>query len=209
MRSAATGSTACRRRCNGGNPCSPSSFSSAARVCGSAGGSSDKPFQSAWKYIIVPPTSNGMPPPRCTRCISACTSIRKRETEYDSHGSIKSMSACGVWLRVSASGLAVPISMRLYTSAESTLMTSNPKVCRSSTANEVLPDAVGPSRQKTGGNDSTIKATDYRRADVAETAAVHISALAGKVHRAASSRARPRSAVHDYTDRCSVCFPSA
>src|SRR3989338_9121645 len=59
---------------------------------------------------------------------------------------------CGARARVAASGLAVPMSMSRYTSAESTLMSSTGSCCASSTATLVLPLAVGPIRKMAGGN---------------------------------------------------------
>src|ERR1039458_1313000 len=58
---------------------------------------------------------------------------------------------CGARARVVVSGLAVPMSMSRYTSAESTLMISTGKVCASSTATLVLPLSVGPMRKMAGG----------------------------------------------------------
>src|SRR5574340_335283 len=62
-----------------------------------------------------------------------------------------SMRWCGARARVAASGLAVPMSMSRYTSAESTLMSSTGRRCASSTATPVLPLAVGPMRKMARG----------------------------------------------------------
>ena len=52
---------------------------------------------------------------------------------------------------LAASGLAVPMSMPRYTSAESTLIISSGKRCTKLTASPVLPEAVGPIRKIAGG----------------------------------------------------------
>ena len=51
------------------------------RIIGSASGSSLSPSVSAWKYIMVPPTSSGMRSRSVISRISASASSRKRAAE--------------------------------------------------------------------------------------------------------------------------------
>jgi hypothetical protein len=50
-------------------------------------------------------------------------------------------------------GFAVPISIPLNTSVESTLMISPPNSCASWTESAVFPEAVGPIKKMAGGKD--------------------------------------------------------
>src|SRR5690606_17680667 len=74
-----------------------------------------------------------------------------------------SMRWCTTAVRSAAVGLAVPMSMPQYTSAESTLMISASRAWASASAAALLPLAVGPARAMVTG-----EARDGMRTSVAE-----------------------------------------
>src|SRR5690242_20474623 len=158
IRAAASGSSFERRACNAGQPSRSASARRRSRSSGSADGIAESPRSSARKYKPVPPTSKGAWPRAVIACIADSASSRNIAAEYGSDGSRMSIKTCGWRRRVSASGLAAPMSSPRYTSAESTLTSSTGKRVASAHASAVLPVAVGPIRKIAGGRGSMASA---------------------------------------------------
>ncbi len=154
IRSAADGSIRANCACIAGQPTRPAWASSCARTPGSAAGRLPRPRSRARKYRPVPPTTSGMRPAAVIRVMAASASSRKSPAENGCCGSRTSISAWGNRASVAASGLALPISRRRYTCAESALTRPRGKCPASAMARPVLPDAVGPMTKIAAGRRS-------------------------------------------------------
>ena len=147
-RCAVVGSTAASAACSAGQPRCCASAAIRARTAGSAAGMASSPSNSALKYSMVPPTSSGLRPRACISPMSRVASATNMAALYACSGSRMSIRWCGTAASSAADGLAVPMSMPRYTRAESTLMISTGRRCATASAAAVLPDAVGPARQR-------------------------------------------------------------
>ena len=80
-RAAVAGSIAASSACSAGQPARAARASMSARTAGSASGKASRPSNSALKYSIVPPTSNGTLPRARIAAIAAPASATKRAAE--------------------------------------------------------------------------------------------------------------------------------
>ena len=93
---------------------------------------------------MVPPTRTGTIPDSNDSLIACAAAEQKSTTENTSAMSRTFTRSCGNSLSKAQLGLAVPRSKPRYTCPESTLISRTGNCFATSTANAVLPTAVGP-----------------------------------------------------------------